>query len=196
MYRDSDVRIRDQYFHFFFSAGIIRYSNPSPSEIHCSLYCRQIQVRVSGRAAQRPYNTVEVLVRAGRQAEDHVYDRICVATATGSQSTGVSQRWLVVAPVAWMHTVHKRISSVASEGFPRSRFRPRAAYFILFNSYIPLWMYLYTPIYIINLLIFMYPAFSFPSSLPHRWRDRINCTDVKTRFVILSVPRIRITTWL
>jgi len=44
-------------------------------------------MRVPGGAAQRPYHPAEVLVRAGRQVEDHMPDRICSATATGGEPT-------------------------------------------------------------------------------------------------------------
>jgi len=72
--------------------------------------CRQSQMRIPGRAAQRTHHTAEVLVRAGRQVEDHMPGRVRSATATGGQPTCVPRRRHVVAHAARMHTVHKRVN--------------------------------------------------------------------------------------
>lgn len=66
-------------------------------------------MRVSGRAAQRPYHTAEVLVRAGRQVENHMPDRVRSAAATRVQSASVSRQRHVVAYAARMHRVHERV---------------------------------------------------------------------------------------
>lgn len=66
-------------------------------------------MRIPGRASQRPYHTAEVLVRAGRQVEDHMPRGVRPATATGGQPTCVPWRRHVVTHAARMHTVHKRV---------------------------------------------------------------------------------------
>jgi len=66
-------------------------------------------MRVSGRAAQRPYHTAEVLVRAGRQVENHMPDRVRSAAATRVQSARVPRQRHVVAYAARMHRVHERV---------------------------------------------------------------------------------------